>query len=658
MLTKKIKLNKDAMQNGVDFIPIELIRKALLVRLCEEKLLELFTAGRLNGTIHTCIGQEWCGVATLAHASDDDYVLSNHRGHGHYLARTDDVEGLIAEVMGRISGVCRGVGGSQHLHRDRFFSNGVQGGMTPVAAGLGLAIEREGSNAIVMVFIGDGTLGEGVLYEAMNLCAIWNLPVLFVVEHNGIAQSTETANTIAGTVRGRAEAFGLMYNEADTWDVPVLIRISEKMIDAVRTLRRPGLLCVKTFRLRAHSKGDDTRDAEWVRQHEDMDLITQLMRQPDAEIGAMLASIERRINNAVATALDSPAGGVAELAPINIRSSVTWSEAAEDPKRFNVLVHRQIEEMLAEDPACCLIGEDLLHPYGGAFKVSRDLSLRFPQQVRSAPISEAAIVGMAIGLALAGHRSIAEIMFGDFMTLTLDQLLQHASKFVSMYGRRVPLPLVVRTPMGGRRGYGPTHSQSIEKHFLGIPDLRVVALNRRCPPRAVYAAVRSSAEPVLIIENKVLYTRHWESGSPVGFSMELSSDAFPVVRMRPGAARHDVTIVCYGGMMESVEAAALAAFDEHEVICEVLCPSLLHPLDIEPIAESVRRSGRIVLVEEGPTFAAWGSEVLAQLVVTGVRIDAAVRLGHDGIIPSCFERECELLPDTNAIIEAIRKVAP
>ena len=211
--------------------------------------------------------------------------------------------------------------------------------------------------------------------------------------------------------------------------------------------------------------------------------------------------------------------------------------------------------------------------------------------------------------------------------------------------------------MGGRRGYGPTHSQSIEKHFLGIPNIQVAALNRRCPPRAVYQAITANCWPTIVIENKVLYTRRWEPGSPAGFTIELSSHDFPVVRVRPGAPKHDVTIVCYGGMLEYVEAAMLAAFDEHEIICEVLCPTLIHPLEIDPIAESVRNSGRIVLVEEGPTFAAWGSEVLAQLTVSGVRIDAAVRLGHDGIIPSCFERECDLLPDSKMIIEAIKKAA-
>ena len=177
------------------------ISKALTIRFTEERLLELFGEGRLSGTIHTCIGQEFVGVSVSRCLNEKDYVFSNHRCHGHFIARYNNLEGLIAEIMGRVTGVCSGIGGSQHLQQDRFFSNGIQGGIVPVAAGLAMAQKRDATRGITVVFVGDGTLGAGVLYEAMNLASKWELPLLMVLENNFYAQSTHQSQTIAGAIR-------------------------------------------------------------------------------------------------------------------------------------------------------------------------------------------------------------------------------------------------------------------------------------------------------------------------------------------------------------------------------------------------------------------------------------------------------------------------
>src|SRR5919197_3634460 len=154
-----------------------LYAKAMLIRSVEERLLTLFAEGKLFGTVHTCIGQEWTGVAVAAALQKGDLLFSNHRGHGHYLAWTDDVEGLIAELMGKQTGMCGGRGGSQHICSQGFFSNGIQGGIVPVAAGLAFAQKLTGMPHITVVCIGDGTLGEGVLYETLNIAAKWELPL-------------------------------------------------------------------------------------------------------------------------------------------------------------------------------------------------------------------------------------------------------------------------------------------------------------------------------------------------------------------------------------------------------------------------------------------------------------------------------------------------
>jgi 2-oxoisovalerate dehydrogenase E1 component len=166
------------------------IKKALTIRRVEEKFLELFSLGLLNGTVHTCVGQEFSAIAFAGQLEKEDFVFSNHRCHGHYIAFTNDIHGLIAELLGKASGTCGGIGSSQHLCKNNFFSNGIQGGIVPVAAGYALANKLRKNGAIGIVFIGDGTLGEGVVYETMNILSKWEIPfwsyVRIIIMHKAL----------------------------------------------------------------------------------------------------------------------------------------------------------------------------------------------------------------------------------------------------------------------------------------------------------------------------------------------------------------------------------------------------------------------------------------------------------------------------------------
>jgi TPP-dependent pyruvate/acetoin dehydrogenase alpha subunit len=246
-----------------------LYRKMLEIRLFEERILQLFAAGKISGTTHTCIGQEPIAVVVAAHLRETDMVFASHRCHGHYLARTGDMEGLLAEIMGRAGGVCGGRGGSQHLHKGNFFSWGVQGGYLPIAVGAALAEKKLGTETIVVAFIGDGTFGEGAVYEALNMASLWGVPLLVVVEDNGYAQSTSAKLGIAGDLVERAESFDILASESSGWNVVDLYERFGWIIDRMRSLRRPHVEVVSTYRLAAHSKGDDVRDpaqidAFWV----------------------------------------------------------------------------------------------------------------------------------------------------------------------------------------------------------------------------------------------------------------------------------------------------------------------------------------------------------------------------------------------------------
>lgn len=234
----------------------------LLIRHFEQRLLELFAAGDLAGTTHTCLGQEYIPVALNPLLDEQDIVFSSHRGHGHYLARYPEPTGLLAELLGREGAICGGIGGSQHLFRPGFLTTGIQGESLPVAVGVALDLRRTGSDALVLVYLGDGTWGEGAVYEALNLAALWQVPLLVAVENNGIAQSTPIWRHMAGSIAGRALGFGIDHIRVDETDPGEIRRLLRQPVAAVRFTPRPLIVEFITERLGPHSKGDDTRDSE------------------------------------------------------------------------------------------------------------------------------------------------------------------------------------------------------------------------------------------------------------------------------------------------------------------------------------------------------------------------------------------------------------
>jgi 2-oxoisovalerate dehydrogenase E1 component len=380
------------------------------------------------------------------------------------------------------------------------------------------------------------------------------------------------------------------------------------------------LLHVDTFRLKAHSKGDDERDPEVVYAYTREDPLNRILAEKNPDIDQMLHEIDQRLVKAIRKAEDAPFTSIPqkqnranESQTSKQASSSQWQQVNFESVRIDEGIRTALCAAMENDERVILLGEDIEDPYGGAFKVTRGLSNRFPRQVHNTPISEAAIVGMGNGLALAGQKPVVEIMFGDFMLLAADQWANHAAKFAGMYDHQVRVPLIVRTPMGGYRGYGPTHSQCLEKHFLGLPGTRVIALHKRCDPGSLYQNLLSANDrPTLVVENKMLYAKKAHSVPPAGFKISKTDEPFPITRVQsPG--KSILTIVAYGGMAELAETAAVNLWEEEELACELLIPSQLYPLQLAPFLESIEQTGRLLVVEEGQGFAAWGSELIAQL---------------------------------------------
>ncbi|MEO3807788.1 thiamine pyrophosphate-dependent dehydrogenase E1 component subunit alpha [Sphaerisporangium sp. B11E5] len=275
--------------------------RLLLIRHFETTLLRLFGEGLLSGTTHTCLGQEYVPVALNPLLREDDFTLSNHRGHGHFLARYGgEAAGLLAEIMGREGALCGGVGGSQHIHHRGFLSTGVQGESLPVAVGIALRMRRTGRGALACVYIGDGTWGEGAVHEALNMAALWNAPVLVVVENNGIAQSTPTEREMAGTVAGRAAAFGVPYHGVDSIDVNTIRAGLAGPVAAVRESAFPLVVEFFTHRLGPHSKGDDTRTPQQLAAVRDRDWHARYARAFPGRFAAADEKWRRHVDALVA----------------------------------------------------------------------------------------------------------------------------------------------------------------------------------------------------------------------------------------------------------------------------------------------------------------------------------------------------------------------
>lgn len=323
-----------------------------------------------------------------------------------------------------------------------------------------------------------------------------------------------------------------------------------------------------------------------------------------------------------------------------------------------------LQKAMESDERVILMGEDLLDPYGGAFKVTHGLSSTYPDRVWATPISEAGMVGVATGMALRGLRPVVEIMFGDFVTLICDQLVNHATKFSWMYNDQVKVPLVIRTPMGGRRGYGPTHSQSLEKLFLGVPGLRVVAVSSLGDPESLLLEAIGAEDVVLFIENKLLYSVSIKTPQTLpDFEVQQFGGQGTKVIKSPasfflnvkGAPQPALTLATYGYMAElAIEAAFRLAY-EHEIFVEVVVLTQLAPFRLGPVLNSLGRTGRLLVAEEGNLAMGWGAEVIAQAAdALGPHLRKAGRLAAlDLPIPASAVLEQSVLPGTDALVQKV-----
>lgn len=637
--------------------------KTIRIRCFEEHILDLFSKNMLSGTTHTYIGEEATAVAVMSHVKEDDVVFSNHRCHGHYLAYGGSERALLAEIMSKSSGLCQGRGGSQHIHYKNFFTNGIQGGIVPNAVGVALAKKLQNKDSNAIVFLGDGTLGQGIVYESMNMAAIYDIPVVFIIEDNSYAMSTRREDAVAGDIKKRIEGFDITAFDIESTDVDELDEFFKLVFSYVNKNRKPVCAVVHNYRLGAHSKGDDTRDPAEIEAHRKYDPIKIIRDRIGIEEVDRLKDQYKKELSSLTQDLLTEDSIIIDL------SDESESASHENTSLLETEAMRCVEEIrdafadaLKRDDRVILIGEDIRDPYGGAFKATKGLSDLKSSHVMNTPISEACIVGMSVGLAMAGMTPVSEMMFGDFITLGFDQLLNHAVKYSWVYGGDVKVPMVIRVPSGAGRGYGPTHSQSLEKYLVGIPGLNVLALNRYINAKSFYDRLFSTiSEPTVVIENKKMYAQRTipvAEGTYRDFEVtEENSADFPTIYFKMDSSNTpDVALVAYGREIDLALQAAEELMIADEIQADVIALTRISPVPIDDLKNLISKSAYIITVEEGTIQNGIGAEIIALCAENKLGRNH-YRIAAPNIpIPNGIVLEDQIMPNTSTITELVRRI--
>jgi pyruvate dehydrogenase E1 component beta subunit/2-oxoisovalerate dehydrogenase E1 component len=647
----------------------ELLRGMIRIRHFEATCAELYTQEKIRGFLHLADGQEAIAVGVMAALEPADRVVATYREHGHALARGVSMAAVLAEMYGKATGCAGGRGGSMHLFdaASNFHGgNAIVGGGLPLATGLALGDAMQGRNAVTVCFFGEGAVAEGEFHEALNLAALWALPVLFICENNTYAMGTALARSQAQTdIHAKAAVYGLASQVVDGMDVVAVEAATRGALAAMRATPKPQFLECRTYRFRAHSMFDPElyRDkaevAEWrakgpIVRFQRWLLENGLIHQ--TEIDAIAAEVDAEIAAAVL---------VAEAAPWEPLETLTRHVTAEArpappappaPSRktidttYREAVRAAIIEAMLRDEKVFLMGEDV-GAYGGCYAVSKGLMTEFgPERIRDTPLSESGFTGAGIGAAMAGMRPIVELMTVNFSLLALDQILNTAATIRHMSGGQFGVPLVIRMATGAGRQLAAQHSHSLEGWYAHIPGLRVLAPATLEDARGMLWTALQEPDPVLIFENVMLYNRTGKLAANAG-AVEIDHAAI----RRPG---RDVTLITYGGsLFKTLEAAEVLAAEGIEA--EVVDLRSLRPLDDATILASLARTRRAVVVDEGWRTGALAAEIIARIMEQGFwHLDAPVARVCSAEVPIPYARHLEdaAIPQVPGIVAAVRNV--
>ncbi len=638
------------------------------IRSFEERTADLFQEGVVKGTAHSYVGEEAIASAVGSILRDDDYMASNHRGHGHCIAKGAKLDRMMAELMGRDTGYCHGLGGSMHIadmNLNILGANGIVGAAMPLSTGTALAAKLRGTDQVVVAFFGDGGSNQGIFHESLNLASVWNLPVLFICENNQYALSTSYKRTTsAAQISDRAIGYQVPGVTIDGNDPIEVYNVVEEAVARARAGEGPTLIECLTYRWGQHSLRANLNDPrpdkelkEWIAR-DPMKVIEKALlenkvatRERLTEIGN---DVKAELEDAVAFGKDSPEPNVAMMEAAVYSPHATYTEPGPNTDRelsFPEALNEALAQEMASDDSVFVMGEDVGET-GGIFTVTKGLIDKFGEErVRDTPISEATFVGCGVGAAIAGMRPVVEIQIFDFIALTMDMLVNQAAKFRYMLGGGPTVPLVLRGPQGGGIRMAAQHSQSLEAWFTHVPGLVVVAPSTPYDAKGLLVSAIRDDNPVIFLETKLSYVG---AGGPVPEELY----AIPIGKADVKRQGADVTVLATMAMVPRALTAATQLAREG-IDVEVVDPRTLRPLDEETILESVRKTNRLVIVHEAWQKGGFGAEVSALVVEKAFDyLDAPIqRVGaRDVPMPYNDGLELEVIPSIERIANTIREV--
>ena len=654
-----------------------LYRTMLTIRLFEQRVSREFRTGEIPGFVHMYIGEEAVAAGVCANLDDSDYVTSTHRGHGHCIAKGCELGPMMAEIYGREDGLCKGRGGSMHIadfSRGMLGANAIVGGGIALATGAGLASSVRGSGQVAVAFFGDGAANQGVLHESLNLAAIWKLPVLYVCENNGFAESTPAAYaTSVPDVASRAVAYGIPGVVADGADVREVYAAAHAAVARARAGEGPTLLEVKTYRHYGHFEGDPDR----YRDDEDRRLDARARRpRPAARRAARKrrrdgggarraagrARGRRRAGRRVRPRKPVPGSlrGRALRLPRAARTGGGALMAVATERSLSLVdaVGEAMRQAMEADENVIVMGEDVVggagrggekeNTMGGSFGATKSLFPLFgANRVRDTPISEAGFVGAGVGAAAAGLRPVVDAMWADFTGLAFDQIYNQAGKMSYMFGGQARLPLTIRVAMGSGLSAAAQHSGTLYAIYTHLPGIKVVVPSTPYDAKGLLLESIFDDSPVMFFEHLKLYV----AKGPV--PEEPYRIPLGVAEVR--RAGSDVTIVAIAAMVDRALAAADVLADAGTSV-EVIDPRTLSPLDVDTIVASVEKTGALVVVDESPPQCSVASEIAA--VVTEQAFDylngPVVRVtAPHAPVPFTPSLEEAYAPSVQAIVDAV-----
>jgi 2-oxoisovalerate dehydrogenase E1 component len=641
----------------------------LVIRAFEERTAELFKEGFVKGSAHSSIGQEAVAAGACFPLLRDDFLATHHRAHGHCIAKGADVNGMMAELLGRKDGLCGGLGGSMHvadIGLNIIGANGIVGACMGLGVGAALAAKQRKSTDAGIAIFGDGGANEGIFHEALNMAAIWKLPIVFLCENNQYGLSTPFSEvTAGGSVSARAAGYGVPGATIDGNDVVAVYTAVDEAIARARAGEGPTVIEAITYRHSDHSMRANLpgyREDDEVTLWKTKDPIGRCARllkergaMTDADYDAMAAAAGAMIDAAVVFAKASPEPELSSLAPA-VSAPSKSANAIEPPPGTRELTYLDaIKEAMAQemerDERVFVIGEDV-GLIGGTFGVTRGLFQRFGKdRLMNTPISEMGIAGAAVGSAICGRRPIAEIQIFDFVTFMMDMIVNQAAKLRYMLGGKPTVPVVFRGPQGGGIRLAAQHSQSLEAWFAHVPGLIVVAPSTPYDAKGLLISSIRDDNPVMFLEHKLLYLG--QTAAVPEYSYEI-----PIGKADVKRAGGDVTVIATQAMVERALSAA-EVLSRENISVEVIDPRTLRPLDMDCFVRSVKKTHRCVVVHEAWRTGGLGAEIAAQITESAFDwLDAPIeRLGSMEVpMPYNDKLERAVIPSQGAIVEAIRRV--